>query len=120
LTMHPESFENAARESLDVGPFALAFAPAVLFVRRRRAAVLLTAGLGLAYASIIAVGAWAHPRYVLPGVVLLLVAAVPAVRVVLHRRLFAAIVTLTVIGNLALTTRLLRPLWPDQMRVAAG
>src|SRR2546426_3327786 len=30
LTMHPDSFENAARQSMDVGPFALAFAPALL------------------------------------------------------------------------------------------
>jgi hypothetical protein len=120
LTMHPESFENGARQSMDVGPFALAFAPALILVRRRRTAVLATAAVGLAYAAIIAGGAWAHPRYVLPGVVLVLAAAVPAARVLLGRRLFAAAIALTVAGNVALTTRLLRPLWPDQVRVATG
>jgi hypothetical protein len=120
LTMHPDSFENAARQSLDVSPFALAFAPALLFVRRRRWAVLLTAGFGIAYAGIIAGAAWAHPRYVVPGVILLLAATVPAARALLGPRLFAGVVALTIAGNLALTSRLLRPLWPDQARVALG
>jgi hypothetical protein len=120
LTMHPDSFENGARQAMDVSPFALAFVPGLLVVRRRRSAVLLTAGLGIAYAGIIAGGAWAHPRYVLPGVALLLVSALPAARAVLPRRVFALVVALTVVGNLALSTRLLRPLWPDQVRVALG
>jgi len=120
LTMHPDSFENGARQSMDVGPFALAFAPAVLLVRRRRFAVLATAAVGLGYAGIVASAAWAHPRYVVPGAALLLVAAVPAARALLPRRLFAAAVAFTLAGNLALTTRLLQPLWPDQVRVAAG
>src|SRR5207245_5003674 len=78
LTMHPESFENAARASLDVSPFALAFAPALVLIRRRRPKVLAVAAIGFAYAAIIATGAWAHPRYVLPGVALVLAATVPA------------------------------------------
>src|SRR5207244_6088251 len=64
--------------------------------------------------------AWAHPRYMLPGIVLVLVAALAAVRALVPRRLFAAIVVLTVAGNLAVTSRLLRPLWADQVRVAVG
>src|SRR5439155_1412323 len=72
------------------------------------------------YAGIVASAAWAHPRYVVPGAALVLVAAVPAARALLPRRLFAAAVALTLAGNLALTTRLLRPLWPDQVRVATG
>jgi len=120
LTMHPDSFENGARQSMDVSPFAFAFAPAVLLVRRRRFAVLATAALGLGYAGIVAAAAWAHPRYVLPGLALVLVAGVPAARALLPRRLFAAAVALTIAGNLALTTGLLQPLWPDQVRVAAG
>src|SRR5438034_1375273 len=120
LTMRPDSFENGVRQSMDVGPFALAFAPAVLLVRRRRFAVLATAAVGLGYAGIIASAAWAHPRYVVPGAALLLVAAVPAARALLPRRLFTAVVALTLAGNLALTTRLLQPLWPDQVRVATG
>src|SRR6185295_12701685 len=103
-----------------VSPFLLAFAPALLLVRRRRAAVWLTAAIGIAYAGIIAGGAWAHPRYVLPGVALAMVAAVSAGRALLGRRVFLAVVMLTVAGNLALTSRLLNPLWPDQVRVAGG
>ena len=120
LTMHPDSFEAAARQSTDVSPFALAFAPALLLVRRRRFAALATAAVGLAYAGIVASAVWAHPRYVMPGAALVLVAAVPAARALLPRRLFAAAVALTLAGNLALITRLLQPLWPDQVRVAAG
>jgi 4-amino-4-deoxy-L-arabinose transferase-like glycosyltransferase len=120
LTMHPNSFENAARQSLDVGPFVLAFAPALLLVRGAAPAVWLTAGLGLGYAGIIAGAAWAHPRYVIPGFALLLVAVVPAARALLGRRAFAVLVAATVAGNLALTSRLLHPHWPDQLRVVAG
>ncbi len=120
LTMHPDSFENAARASHDIGPFALAFAPALLLVRRRRSAVLLVAGLGVGYAGVIAGVAWAHPRYVVPGVVLILMATVPAARAFLGARLFPVVVALTVVGNVALASRLLRPMWPDQLRVVLG
>ena len=91
LPMHPESFENAARATLDVSPFMLAFAPALVLVRRRRARVLAVAGLGFAYAAIISTGAWAHPRYVLPGVALLLAATVPAASLLFGRRLAACL-----------------------------
>jgi len=120
LTMHPESFENAARATLDVSPFMLAFAPALLLVRRRRPKVLAAAGLGFAYAAIISTGAWAHPRYVLPGVALLLAATVPAAPLLLGRRLAAVVVALTIAGNLALVSRYLGTMWPDQLRVAVG
>lgn len=119
LTMHPNSFERGARQSLDVSPFALAFAPALLLVRPGRAAAAIAA-IGLGYAGIIASVAWAHPRYVLPGVVLVLVAAVPAAQALLGRRAFVGLVGLAVLGNVALTSRLLQPLWPDQARVALG
>jgi len=120
LTMHPDSFENAARQGLDIGPFALAFAPALLLMRRRRGAALGTAEIGIAYAGIIAVLAWAHPRYVVPGIALLLVASIPAARRLLGRRLFLAVMLVTIAGNLALTSRLLKPIWIDQVRVAFG
>jgi hypothetical protein len=120
LTMHPDSFENAARQGLDIGPFALAFAPALLLMRRRRGAALGTAEIGIAYAGIIAALAWAHPRYVVPGVALLLVASIPAARRLLGRRIFLAVMVLTIGGNLVLTSRLLRPIWIDQVRVAVG
>jgi hypothetical protein len=120
VTMHPESFEKGARQSLDIGPFVLAFAPAVLLVHRRRAAVLAVAGVGFAYAGIIAGAAWAHPRYVLPGIALLLVASVPAAAALAGRRLAPLVVALTLVINLGVTARLLRPLFPDQGRVALG
>ncbi|HLK10083.1 MAG TPA: hypothetical protein VKW76_01755 [Candidatus Binatia bacterium] len=120
LTMHPESFEKGARQSLDVGPVVLAFVPALGLVRRRRRAVFAVAAFGAAYVGIIAGAAWAHPRYVLPGIALLLVSAVPAAAALAGRRLFALVVALTVAGNLAVTSKLLRPLWPDQVRVAFG
>jgi 4-amino-4-deoxy-L-arabinose transferase-like glycosyltransferase len=120
LTMHPDSFENAARQSMDIGPFVLAFAPALLLARRRRGAILAAAAFGFTYAAVIAAGVWAHPRYVLPGVVVLLAAALPAAREVLGPRVLAGVVALTVAGNLAVTSRLLGPRWRDQVRVAVG
>jgi 4-amino-4-deoxy-L-arabinose transferase-like glycosyltransferase len=120
LTMHPESFENGKRQGQDVSPFILAFLPALVLVRRRRAAALAVAVIGLAYIAIIAGGAWAHPRYVLPGIALALAAATPAARALCGRRLFAAVVALTIAGNFALISRMLKPMWPDQVRVALG
>jgi hypothetical protein len=120
LTMHPESFEKGKRQGQDVSPFALAFLPAIVLLRRRRAAALAVAAIGIAYVAIIAGGAWAHPRYVLPGIALLVAAATPAARALCGRRLFAAVVALTVAGNVALISRMLRPMWPDQVRVALG
>ena len=120
LTMYPESFERAARQSLDVGPFTLAFLPAALWVAiadPRRRVVLL---LGTTYLAIIAGGAWAHPRYVLPALALLLAVAVPGARMLLGRRAFAALVAVTIAGQLVVSSRLLGPLWPDQVRVALG
>lgn len=120
LTMHPESFENGKRQGQDISPFLLAFLPALVLVRRRRAAVLAVAAIGLAYIALIAGGAWAHPRYVLPGIALALAAATPAARALCGRRLFAAVVAFTIVGNFALISRMLRPMWPDQVRVALG
>jgi hypothetical protein len=120
LTMHPESFENGAKKGLDVSPYALAFAPALLLVRRRRGAVLTVGAIGLGYAGIIAGGAWAHPRYVLPGVALMIAAAMPGARALLGRRLVMVAIALTILGNLAVTSRMLSPLWRDQVRVATG
>ncbi len=120
MTMHPESFENGARQGQDVSPFALAFLPGLLLVRRRRRAAFVIAAIGVAYGAIIAVGAWAHPRYVLPGTALALVAAGAGAQALAGRRLLPWIVGLTVLANLALTTRMMRSIWPDQVRVAFG
>jgi hypothetical protein len=119
LTMHPESFENGKRQGQDVSPFTLAFLPALVLLRRRRAAMAVAA-IGVAYVALIAGAAWAHPRYVLPGTALALAAATPAARALCGRRLLAAVVAFTVAGNLALISRMLRPMWPDQVRVALG
>ncbi|HWP64737.1 MAG TPA: hypothetical protein VNO26_02345 [Candidatus Limnocylindria bacterium] len=118
-TMTPESFERAARQSLDVGPFPLAFLPAALWWAWRRSAVAWTLGLGTAYAGIIAAGAWAHPRYVFPGVVLILAAGVAGARAVGGRWL-APVVAATLAGHLVVTSRLAWPLLADQARVATG
>jgi hypothetical protein len=120
LTMHPESFENGKRQGQDVSPFALAFLPALLLVRRRRRAAFTIAAIGFTYAAIIAVGAWAHPRYVLPGTALVLAATTLGAQALVGRRWLPWLVAATVVGNVALTTRLLRPMWPDQVRVAFG
>jgi hypothetical protein len=120
LTMHPESFERGKRQGQDVSPFALAFTPALWLVRRRRRATHAIAAVGLAYAGIIAAGAWAHPRYVLPGTALVLTAAAAGAQALAGQRLVVGVVAFTVLGNLVLTTRLLRPMWPDQVRVAFG
>jgi hypothetical protein len=120
LTMHPESFENGKRQGQDVSPFALAFLPALLLLRRRRRAAFAIAAMGVAYVGIIAVGAWAHPRYVLPGVALAMTASAAGAQALAGRRWLPWIVAFTVAGNVALTTRLLRPMWPDQVRVALG
>ncbi len=118
LTMHPESFENGKRQGQDVSPFLLAFVPALVLVRRRRGAALAIAAIGFSYAAIIAVGAWAHPRYVLPGTMLVLTAAAAGAAALAGRRWLPWIVGFTVLGNVAVTTRMLQPMWPDQARVA--
>src|SRR5262249_60205323 len=60
------------------------------------------------YVAIIAVGAWAHPRYVLPGLALLIAAATPAARALCGRWVFCLVVAVTVGGNLLLVSRMLR------------
>jgi len=120
LTMYPESFENTARSAYDVSPFILAFLPAVLLVGRRRRAALIVAAVGMAYVGIIAGGAWAHPRYVLPGVVLCLAAAVAGCRALCGERGLRLVAALTIVGNLALTATVMRSAWADQLRVALG
>ena len=120
LTMHPESFENGKRQGQDTSPWMLAFIPALVLVRERRLAALAIAAIGAGYVTAIAVGAWAHPRYVLPGLALLMVAVTPAARALCGRRLFWLVVAVTVGGNLVLVSRMLRPMWPDQVRVALG
>jgi hypothetical protein len=120
LTMYPESFENTARSAYDVSPFVLAFLPAVLLVRRQRRAAWIVAGVGMAYVAVIAGGAWAHPRYVLTGVVLCLAAAVAGCQALCGERGLRLVAAFTVAGNLALTATLMRPAWPDQLRVALG
>ncbi len=120
LTMHPESFEKGKRQGQDTSPWSLAFLPALVLLRERRGAALAVAAIGAGYVAIIAVGAWAHPRYVLPGLALLIAAATPAARALCGRRLFCLVVAVTVGGNLLLVSRMLRPMWPDQVRVAFG
>jgi hypothetical protein len=117
--MVPESFERAARQSLDIGPFALAFLPAALWFAWRRRPAAWVLGLGAVYVMVIAGGAWAHPRYVFPGIVLVLAAGTAGARA-LGGRWFPAVVAATLAGHLAVTSRLALPLLPDQLRVVTG
>src|SRR5262249_19326861 len=120
LTMHPESFEKGKRQGQDTSPWTLAFIPALVLLRERRREALTVAAIGAGYVAIIAVGAWAHPRYVLPGLALLIAAATPAARALCGRWVFCLVVAVTVGGNLLLVSRMLRPMWPDHVRVAFG
>jgi hypothetical protein len=119
LTMAPESFERAARGSLDVGPFALALLPGALVLAWRRRAAAWVLGIGAAYVLVIAVGAWAHPRYVFPGVVLVSAVAVAGAGALLPRW-FGPLVAVTLAGHLAVTARLIWPEFPHQVRAAVG
>jgi hypothetical protein len=49
-----------------------------------------------------------------------LAAAVPGGRRLLGRRGWVAVVAVTLAGQVIITSQLLRPLWPDQVRVATG
>ena len=121
LTMHPESFENGKREGQDVSPFCLAFLPALVLVRSRRATALAMAAIGLAYVVIIVGGR-------------LGASAIRAAR----NRARARGRDRSPRGRSAaggssrwwwpapwrgtslLISRMLRPMWPDQVRVALG
>lgn len=119
VTMYPESFERSARQTLDVGPFALAFLPAIVILQARRAQGWITALIGAAFVAIVTATAWPHPRYVLPGFALCMSVAMAGAAGLLGRRGLLAMVLFTVVGNLALTAKLLT-MWPDQVRVLTG
>jgi hypothetical protein len=57
---------------------------------------------------------------VLPGTALVLVAAAAGARGLLGRGAFLAVVALTIASNAALVSRMLQPMWFDQVRVATG
>jgi len=118
-TMVPESFERAARQSLDIGPFALAFLPAAMWFAWRRRPAAWALGIGVVYVAAIAAGAWAHPRYVFPGVVLVLAVGTAGARA-LGGSWFPAVVAGTLVGHLAVASRLALPMLPDQLRVVSG
>ncbi len=124
VTMAPQSFEEVGRSAYDLGPFLLAFVPAVLLLRREREAWILV-GVGMAYAIPVVFGMWAHPRYVHPVLPLLLVVAVEGVRRLRTygtgaARAVTALLALTVALQVALSGRVLTPLWNDSVRVAFG
>ncbi len=123
-TMAPYAFENVGRFAYDVGPFLLAFLPAVVVLRRDPQAWIL-AGLALAYGAIVVFGMWAHPRYVHPTFPLLLVVGVQALAVLAARgvgarRAATAVLALTVVGQAVTSLRVVAPLVPDSARVAVG
>ncbi|MCC6767252.1 MAG: glycosyltransferase family 39 protein [Deltaproteobacteria bacterium] len=123
-TMAPYAFENVGRFAYDVGPFLLAFAPAVVLVRRDPRAWIL-AGVGLGYGAIVVLGVWAHPRYIHPALALVLVVAVYALRTLADlgpraRRAVTAVFAATALWQGGTAFRVAAPLAPDSFRVAVG
>ncbi len=124
VTMAPHSFGEGSRSAYDLGPFVLAFAPGLLLLRRDPRAWLL-GGLALGYAVTIVIGMWPHPRYIHPALPLLLIVAVRAVDSLraygaVASRVATLVLALTVVGQAALSLRMMAPGWPDAARVAVG
>lgn len=124
VTMAPHSFGEGGRSAYDLGPFVLAFAPGLLLLRREPRAWLL-GGLAVGYAVAIVVGMWPHPRYIHPSLPLLLIVAVRAIDSLrayggLASRVVTLALALTVVGQAALSLRMIAPTWPDAARVAVG
>src|SRR5262249_10651962 len=117
VTMHPESFERSARQTLDLGPVALAFLPSIVLARHNRLAIAVVASVRAAFVAIVTVAAWPHPRYVLPGFTLCIAAALAGARALLGTRGLRLMLVFTIVGNVALTCKLLAPTFPDQVRV---
>jgi hypothetical protein len=122
-TMAPYAFEKVGRFAYDIGPFLLAFVPAVILLRRDPRAWIL-AGVALTYGAIVVFGMWAHPRYVHPTLPLLLVVAVQALCTIGAlpgaRRVVTAVLAGTVLWQAATALRVVAPLAPDSLRVALG
>ncbi|MCC6850544.1 MAG: glycosyltransferase family 39 protein [Deltaproteobacteria bacterium] len=123
-TMAPYAFENVGRFAYDVGPFLLAFVPAVVLVRRDPR-VRILAGVGLAYGAAVVFGMWAHPRYIHPTLPLFLVVAVYALRTLgdsgrLARRAVTVALAGTALWQGVTALRVTAPLAPDSLRVALG
>lgn len=122
-TMAPYAFENVGRFAYDVGPFLLAFVPAVVLLRRDPRAWIL-AGVAVVYGAIVVLGMWAHPRYVHPTLPLLLVVAVQALLVIrtvpVLRHVVTVVLAATVLWQAATALRVVAPLVPDSVRVATG
>jgi 4-amino-4-deoxy-L-arabinose transferase-like glycosyltransferase len=122
-TMAPYAFEKVGRFAYDVGPFVLAFFPAVILLRRDPR-VWILAGVALTYGAIVVFGMWAHPRYIHPTFPLLLIVAVQGAWMLGATPTTRAAVT-TVLAATALLQaftafRVVAPLVPDSLRVATG
>ncbi len=113
LTMDPAS----PRSANDVGPFVLAFLPAVVLLRRRRDVALIVASLAVAF---VCGSTWTEPRAALAGVALGIAAAVPAARMLCGRRVAAAVLTFTLVANVATASQVDRRMWVDQVRAGIG
>lgn len=113
LTMHPGS----PRSVYDVGPFALAFLPAVVLLRRRRDRAVIVAATAVAF---VAVATVAEPRAALPGVALAIAAGVPAAVALCGRALAAVVLAASLVANVATASAIDRRLWIDQVRTSVG
>lgn len=113
LTMAPA----APRAAHDVGPFALAFLPALVLLRRRRERALVVTSTALV---LIAATTWSEPRAALPGIALAMAVAVPAARALCGPRLVVAVLAATVSAELATAVPADRRMWMDQVRTSVG
>lgn len=120
VTLYPESFERSARWALDMGPFMLATLPAAVWIAGRVPAARVIVLLGASFTTIVAAGLWAHPRYVLPGTLLLVAGGMGGLVRLAGRRIAATVVAVTVAGHLVVTARLAMSRFPDDLRVAIG
>ena len=123
-TMAPHSFEESGRSAYDIGPFILAFAPGVLLLGRQPRAWVVTALAGT-YGATVVLAMWAHPRYVHPALLLLLLVAVAVAERCraygpLASRAVTVLLAATALGQAALAARVMAPLFPDSARVALG
>lgn len=122
LTMYPNSYEQTSRSGYDLSPFLLACLPLAL-VRSRRKVIGGLLAFGAIYALVVSL-AWVHPRYLLPGLVpLILACSAGLLRAFSGRtsRAVAALVTLVTVGvSSLLSLEMLSWHWRDDLAVVTG
>jgi len=122
LTMYPNSYEQTSRSGYDLSPFLLACLPLALMGSRRKVIGGLLA-FGAVYSLVVSV-AWVHPRYLLPGLVPLVLACSAGLLTAFSARSWravAAAVTVATVGlSSLLSLEMLSWHWRDDWAVATG